>query len=83
VQLGQKAIARPATALGLRHPAAAIAARRLREHGVRDLPRGPRPQTQGNAAWLTQREAEVLACIQQGATNAEIASRLFLSAKTV
>jgi DNA-binding CsgD family transcriptional regulator len=68
--------------LGAR-PAAGIVARRLRERGVRDLKRGPRPATRGNPARLTQREDEVLAQIQQGASNAEIASRLFLSEKTV
>jgi DNA-binding CsgD family transcriptional regulator len=68
--------------LGAR-PAAGVVARRLREHGVRDLPRGPRPETQRNHARLTQREAEVLAYLHQGATNAEIASQLFLSQKTV
>src|SRR5213592_567127 len=41
-------------------PAAAIVARRLRERGVRSLPRGPRPSTQSNPAGLTARELEVL-----------------------
>ena len=39
--------------LGAR-PAAAIVARRLREHGVRGLPRGPRPATRSNPARLTR-----------------------------
>jgi DNA-binding CsgD family transcriptional regulator len=68
--------------LGAR-PAAAVVARRLREHGVRDLPRGPREQTQHHPAGLTRREAEVLAHVQLGASNAEIAARLYLSEKTV
>lgn len=68
--------------LGAR-PAAAIVARRLREHGVRGLPRGPRPDTKSHPARLTRREAEVLALVQQGAPNADIAARLYLSEKTV
>jgi DNA-binding CsgD family transcriptional regulator/tetratricopeptide (TPR) repeat protein len=68
--------------LGAR-PAAAIVARRLREHGVRDLPRGPRLDTKNHPAQLTRREGEVLAHVQQGASNAEIATRLYLSEKTV
>jgi hypothetical protein len=43
--------------LGAR-PAAAIVARRLREQGVRGLPRGPRPQTRNRPARLTRREVE-------------------------
>jgi DNA-binding NarL/FixJ family response regulator len=64
-------------------PAAAIAARRLRQHGARGVPRGPRRETRNNPARLTRREAEVLALLEQGCTNPEIAGRLFLSDRTV
>jgi DNA-binding NarL/FixJ family response regulator len=64
-------------------PAAAIVARRLRERGIRGLPRGPRPATQKNPANLTARELEVLSLVAQGLRNAEIAERLFLAEKTV
>lgn len=68
--------------LGAR-PAAAIVARRLRVHGARGVPRGPRPATQKNPAGLTAREVEVLTLLAQGLRNAEIAERLVLAVKTV
>lgn len=65
------------------HATARVAARRLREIGARDLPRGPRPSTRANDARLTMREMDVLALVAQGLRNAEIATRLILSPKTV
>jgi DNA-binding CsgD family transcriptional regulator/tetratricopeptide (TPR) repeat protein len=63
--------------------AAAIVARRLRERGVRGLPRGPRPATRRNPAQLTARELEVLDLVAAGLRNGEIAARLVLSERTV
>ena len=69
-------------ALGAR-PAAAIVARKLRERGVRGVPRGPRPRTRANPAGLTARELEVLALLAQGLRNTAIATQLVVSEKTV
>jgi DNA-binding CsgD family transcriptional regulator/tetratricopeptide (TPR) repeat protein len=70
------------TRLGAR-PAVQRTLRRLRERGVRDIPRGPRPSTRINPAGLTRREAEVVRLLAEGLRNREIATRLFLSLKTV
>jgi DNA-binding CsgD family transcriptional regulator len=64
-------------------PAAAIAARLLREGGARSVPRGPRPSTKQNAGGLTTREVEVLGLLSEEMSNREIAGRLHLSEKTV
>jgi ATP/maltotriose-dependent transcriptional regulator MalT len=64
-------------------PLAAIVRQRLRERGVRGIPRGPRASTRENPAGLTAREVQVLRLLVQGHTNAELAHRLHISAKTV
>lgn len=55
----------------------------LRQKGVKGIARGPRASTAAHPAGLTQREAQVLVLMAQGLTNAEIASRIVRSAKTI
>jgi DNA-binding CsgD family transcriptional regulator/tetratricopeptide (TPR) repeat protein len=57
--------------------------RQLRQRGNLRVPRGPTRATAANPAGLTGRQVEVLGLLAQGLTDAEIAVRLSLSAKTV
>jgi DNA-binding NarL/FixJ family response regulator len=68
--------------LGAR-PMAQRLRRQLKAEGVRGLKRGANRSTRANAAGLTVRELEVLALVAQDLSNAAIARRLYLSAKTV
>lgn len=68
--------------LGAR-PMVGVVARRLREMGIRGIPRGPRPSTRAHPAGLTSREIEIVSLITQGLSNLEIAKRSYISVKTV
>ncbi|TWJ22936.1 ATP-binding protein [Micromonospora endolithica] len=65
---------------------AVVPARRLRadlrRRGLR-VPRGPRPSTAADPTGLTTRQLEVLRLLTDGLSNAQIAERLTVSAKTV
>ena len=62
-------------------PAAARLRREMRAGGAR-VPRGPTAGTRANAAGLTRRQVQVLALVDEGLSNSEIARRLCISAKT-
>jgi ATP/maltotriose-dependent transcriptional regulator MalT len=64
-------------------PAARLTRQRLRQLGIRNIPRGPQASTREHPAGLTGRQAEVLELLVQGMTNPEIADRLVVSVRTV
>jgi predicted ATPase/DNA-binding CsgD family transcriptional regulator len=64
-------------------PMAGITRRKLRERGVRNIPRGSHDRTKQNPHQLTRRQLQVLGLLAEGCRNAEIAGRLFLSEKTI
>ena len=57
--------------------------REFRRRGNLRIPRGPNVATAANPAGLTSRQVEVLCLLVDGLSNADIAARLSLSAKTV
>src|SRR6185295_13516861 len=57
--------------------------RRMREQGLRRIPRGSRSSTRTNLHGLTKREAEIFELLAQGLRNSAIAKRLFVTTKTV
>jgi DNA-binding CsgD family transcriptional regulator/tetratricopeptide (TPR) repeat protein len=66
--------------------AAAVASKvrlALRVSGVRTVPARRRRSTLGNPVGLTHRQVEVLRLMEKGLTNTEMATRLYLSARTV
>jgi ATP/maltotriose-dependent transcriptional regulator MalT len=68
--------------LGAR-PLATKVRRRLRALGVTRIPRGPVDETRVNPAGLTARQVDVLQLLGKGYTNAQIASQLVVSVRTV
>ncbi len=70
------------TRLGAR-VAADRARAHLRERGAKRIPRGPRERTKRHPAGLTPREAQVLARLVDGLSNADIAARHRVSPRTV
>jgi len=54
----------------------------LRAEGVAQVPQRPRASTRANPSGLTNRQLDVAKLVARGFTNAEIATRLFISPKT-
>jgi DNA-binding CsgD family transcriptional regulator/tetratricopeptide (TPR) repeat protein len=64
-------------------PLATLVRGRLRALGTTRIPRGPRGETRINPAGLTARQIDVLSLLGKGYTNAQIASQLVVSVRTV
>ncbi|HKD97207.1 MAG TPA: response regulator transcription factor, partial [Micromonosporaceae bacterium] len=60
-----------------------VVRQRMRDLGMRSIPIGPQATTRDHPLGLTRREREVLDLLCNGLTNAEIATKLFVSTKTV
>ncbi|MGC4104135.1 helix-turn-helix transcriptional regulator [Ferruginibacter sp.] len=76
------------TAVSMVHELGAVATSEklkqlMRNSGIKNIPRGIRKSTQANAAHLTQREIDIVTLLKDGLQNKEIASKLFISPKTV
>jgi len=69
------------TSLGA-EPAADRVRERMRRTGLKRVPARPRASTRTAPAKLTRRQLEVLALVESGFSDAEIAQRLFISRKT-
>jgi DNA-binding CsgD family transcriptional regulator/tetratricopeptide (TPR) repeat protein len=63
-------------------PAADRLREQMRRAGLKRVPARPRASTRSAPARLTQRQLEVLALVENGLSNAQIARRLFISEKT-
>jgi DNA-binding CsgD family transcriptional regulator len=56
---------------------------KMRSSGIKSIPRGARKTSRSNSANITEREMDILNLLKEGLQNKEIASRLYISAKTV
>jgi DNA-binding CsgD family transcriptional regulator/tetratricopeptide (TPR) repeat protein len=56
---------------------------KMRESGIKSVPKGPRKTTRENLAGLTTRQLEVLNLLDKGLSNTEIGNKLYISPKTV
>ncbi len=63
--------------------ASSLIKQKMRDKGIKKIPKGPRESTRKNPAGLTGRQVDVLKLLTKGMSNSEIASSLYISPKTV
>lgn len=56
---------------------------KMRELGMKKIPKGPRRSTRKNLAGLTNRQVEILDLLAKGLSNSAIGKKLYISPKTV
>jgi DNA-binding CsgD family transcriptional regulator/GTPase SAR1 family protein len=56
---------------------------KMRESGIKSIPKGARKTTRENIAGLTNRQLEILSLLNKGLSNIEIGNQLYISPKTV
>jgi DNA-binding CsgD family transcriptional regulator len=56
---------------------------KMRELGIKSIPKGTRKTTRENIAGLTNRQLDILSLLNRGLSNIEIGNQLYISPKTV
>ena len=56
---------------------------KMRQSGIKNIPKGPRQSTKENPSGLTERQMEILKLVANGLSNSEIGNKLYISTRTV
>jgi DNA-binding CsgD family transcriptional regulator len=56
---------------------------KMRQSGIKNIPKGPRQSTKESPSGLTERQMEILKLVANGLSNSEIGNKLYISTRTV